>query len=165
MPSRTRAIYFLIAAIAIAIACLLIVWSTLRPIRNPVLSVTTVINTVATSSAAMSNMHFDVVTDLKAQEIGLGGRIDIPADYGMLFVFPKDDNYGFWMKDMLVSIDIIWLSDNGTVIGIEDSVAPSTYPSVFYPPSPVRYVLETRAGEAKVRQWHVGSVIGIPIQK
>lgn len=81
----------------------------------------------------------------------------------MLFVFPSDQRTGFWMKDMLTSIDMIWLSDNGTVLGIEDSVAPDTYPKIFYPPQPVKYVLETRAGEAHRQGWSVGTKVSLPL--
>jgi len=98
-------------------------------------------------------VSFEVVTSDAAQEKGLGGRASIPHDYAMLFVFAKDDTYGFWMKDMLVPIDMIWVSDSHKVLKVDASVAPDTYPSVFYPPEPVRYVLETRAGEASLLGW------------
>lgn len=107
-------------------------------------------------------LQFEIVDTPEARERGLSGRERIPDGYGMLFVFPEKDTYGFWMKDMLVSIDIIWLSDNGTVLGIERSVSPATYPTVFYPPEPVRYVLEVGAGYARERSWEVGSVIDLP---
>lgn len=93
---------------------------------------------------------------------GLSGRTDVPSNYGMLFVFPGKTVPGFWMKDMHVSIDMIWLSDDGTILGIEDSVSPSTYPRTFAPPEPVRYVLETRAGEARAQGWAVGTKIDLP---
>ncbi len=64
-------------------------------------------------------MRFEVVTTQAAQAQGLGGRSDVPENYGMLFVFPTDQRVGFWMKDMQVPIDIIWLSDTGAVLGIE----------------------------------------------
>lgn len=75
--------------------------------------------------------------------------MSIPNDYGMLFVFPKDSKYGFWMKDMLAPIDIFWLDSKGQVIFIAQNVATSTYPNVFYPTAPARYVLETAAGFAR----------------
>ena len=119
----------------------------------------------ASSTAAMAavapkpaqTFKLEVVKDEAAQERGLGGRASIPENYGMLFVFPKKSLIGFWMKDMLVPIDIVWLSDDGTVLGIEDSISPSTYPDAVYPPKPVRYVLETRAGEMRRQGWHVGA--------
>lgn len=87
------------------------------------------------------------ITDTQ-KEKGLSGRESIPNDYGMLFVFPKDDLYGFWMKDMLTSIDVFWLDDKGQVVSIAESVTPSSYPNVFYPSTPARYVLETVSGFA-----------------
>lgn len=110
-----------------------------------------------------SPISFEVVVTEAEQERGLGGRKDIPPDYGMLFVFPKDDSYGIWMKDMLTPIDILWLSDTGTIITIEKSVEPSTYPHVFYPASPARYVLEMRAGQANARGWKTGTTISLPL--
>jgi uncharacterized membrane protein (UPF0127 family) len=52
------------------------------------------------------------------------------------------------MKDMLVPIDIFWLDDKGQVVSMATSVTPSSYPRVFYPAVPARYVLETMAGFA-----------------
>jgi len=97
------------------------------------------------------------------REQGLSNRKEVPGDYGLLFIFPAAGSYGFWMKDMLVSIDIIWLSDDGTVIGIEEAISPETYPTVYQAPTPVRYVLETRAGEARTQGWSVGKVIPLAL--
>jgi hypothetical protein len=115
------------------------------------------------ATTASSPISFEVVTSEADQERGLGGRATIPANYGMLFVFAKDDTYGFWMKDMLAPIDMIWLSDNGTIVHLEQSVAPSTYPHVFYPETPARYVLEMRAGQAQARGWNVGTRVQLPL--
>ena len=110
----------------------------------------------------VNGIRYEVVTTQRAQELGLGGRTNLPDDYGMLFVFPNADKYGFWMKDMRVPIDIIWLSDTGAIISIDANVSPTTYPKAFYPPSPVRYVLETRAGLAMAKNWVVGSTVALP---
>jgi len=98
--------------------------------------------------------------------MGLGGRANIPSDYGMLFVFPEDALYGFWMKDMLVSIDIFWLNNKGQVVSIKQNVATSSYPNVFYPTEPARYVLETVAGFARANNIATGTPLllkNIPI--
>ncbi len=105
------------------------------------------------------SLRLEYATTTLAREVGLSGRGSIPNDYGMLFVFPKDAPYGFWMKGMLVPIDIFWLDDKGQVVFIAQDVATSTYPNVFYPNVPARYVLETAAGFAKVR----GIAIGTPL--
>lgn len=107
-------------------------------------------------------LQFEVVRTPEAQAKGLGGRTDVPHGYGMLFVFPKEAPLAFWMKDMVVPIDILWLSSNGTILGIEDSVSPDSYPQKFVSPQPVRLVLELRAGESKLREYHVGSRVALP---
>lgn len=120
------------------------------------------IQAVATSSPSVPAIRYEIVTRQAAQERGLGGRASIPDNYAMLFAFSADDTYGFWMKDMLTSIDMIWLADDGTIIKIDDSVSPDTYPSAFYPPQPVKYVLETKAGFAREKGWSIGTHVLLP---
>ncbi len=110
-----------------------------------------------------SSFRFEIANTPLTRQQGLSGRTEVPPGYGMLFVFDMPDRHGFWMKDMFVAIDIIWLADDGTILGIAESVSPETYPTPFYPPSPVRLVLETRAGEAKAQGWTVGSRIPLPL--
>ena len=133
-------------------------------------STSAAIKTNSTESAAApvstvdtAPMKFEVVSTAAAQEQGLGGRAVIPDNYAMLFVFPQDGSYGFWMKDMLTSIDMIWLTDNGTIAGIQEDATAASYPDVFYPPYPIRYVLETRVGLAKERGWTVGTKVQLPL--
>jgi uncharacterized protein len=118
----------------------------------------------AQDTDVVEGFRFEIKDTPEGRQQGLGGRESVPTGYGMLFVFNESRRYGFWMKGMLVPIDILWLSDNGTVIGIESDVSPDSYPTVFYPPQPVRFVLETRAGEASVRGWKVGSQLPLPLR-
>ena len=88
---------------------------------------------------------------------GLSGREEVPEGYAMAFVFSKEGLYGFWMKDMLVPIDIVWLSDEGIVVHIKEHVSPATYPNVFFPTKPAKYVLEMRQGAASTHGFAVGT--------
>lgn len=103
------------------------------------------------------SLRIEYATTSEAREHGLGGRTEVPENYGMLFVFAKDDTYGFWMKDMLVPLDIFWLDSKGHVVHIEQDIATSTYPDVFYPSAPAWYVLETAAGFAREHDIKVGT--------
>jgi uncharacterized membrane protein (UPF0127 family) len=123
---------------------------------------TTSTATIPTQASTIQPMHFEIVTTAAAQERGLGGRADIPENFGMLFVFAQADRYGFWMKDMLEPIDMIWLDTDGTILKIDANVQPNTYPEAFYPPKPVKYVLETRANEAARRGWKTGIKVELP---
>jgi uncharacterized membrane protein (UPF0127 family) len=89
---------------------------------------------------------------------GLGGRAGLAPDEGMLFVFDTDLQPGFWMKDMLFSIDILWLDSEKRIVHIAPRVAPDTYPKAFFPPVPSRYVLELPTGFAARHKIRIGDV-------
>ncbi len=88
-----------------------------------------------------------VKTETEKQR-GLANRTKIPGNDGMLFVFETDDRHGIWMKDMRMDIDIIWIDANKRIVTVERNVKPNTYPKVFQPTKPARYVLEVAAGQA-----------------
>jgi uncharacterized membrane protein (UPF0127 family) len=83
---------------------------------------------------------------------GLGGREALPDDRGMLFVFPDSDRHAFWMKDMLIPIDIIWVSAEGRVVDIQTAQPEPGVPDAqlkrYSPIAPAQHVLEVRAGLA-----------------
>lgn len=116
---------------------------------------------VTLESASLSDMQIEIADTNAARVQGLSGRSALADDYGMLFVFEDVGRYGFWMKDMYLVIDIIWIKDNGEIVGIEREVSPETYPTVFYPPEPVRYVLEIAGGSAERRGFLVGMRINV----
>lgn len=105
------------------------------------------------------SLRIEYATKPEERARGLGGRNEIPDDYGMLFVFPKDGLHGFWMKDTLVPLDIFWLDVKGQVIYIAADVATSSYPDVLYPTAPARYVLETAAGFARAHNIATGTLL------
>jgi len=81
---------------------------------------------------------------------GLSGHAPLQENEGMLFVYQEDEDgmQGFWMKDMLFPIDIIWIDTEGRVITIAKNIQPESYPEVFYPARAAQYVLEVQAGFA-----------------
>ena len=94
-----------------------------------------------------------------SRQRGLGGRSGLAPDEGMLFVFPQDGTYGFWMKDMSFSIDILWLSADGAVVYMAQNVSPDTYPQRFGPAEPARYVLELHAGFVIENNVTIGDIV------
>ncbi len=95
---------------------------------------------------------------------GLGGRENLATSTGMLFIFEKPSTYGFWMRDMRFPIDIGWLDDAFCLVYDVRNVSPETYPEIFSPPLPVRYVLEVNAGvfdSAEVTEGSCFEVFGV----
>ncbi len=92
---------------------------------------------------------------------GLSGREGLDEGEGMLFIFDYPAKYGFWMKDMKFAIDIIWISEEKKIVGIERGVQPATYPDIFYPPSEVIYVLEVPSGFSDTANFEVGQSLSL----
>jgi uncharacterized membrane protein (UPF0127 family) len=91
---------------------------------------------------------------------GLGGRESLSDDRGMLFVFPEPGRHAFWMKDMLIPIDIIWISGEGRVVDIQTAQPEPGVPDPqlrrYNPSADASYVLEVRAGLAAEKGVRVG---------
>ncbi|EKD90066.1 MAG: hypothetical protein ACD_32C00048G0002 [uncultured bacterium] len=54
---------------------------------------------------------------------GLGGREKLASGEGMLFVFPKQDRYPFWMKGLSFPLDFIWIR-GGEIVDLLHNVQP-----------------------------------------
>jgi len=92
-----------------------------------------------------------------ARERGLSGVERLAKGEGILFIFQDDGLHSFWMKGMLFSIDILWISSEKRVVHIEKNVSPESYPQSFTPPTRARYVLEVPSGFATEHEIEVGS--------
>jgi len=89
----------------------------------------------------------EVAADFASQERGLMHRKTLPASAGMLFDFHKPQYENFWMKDTALSLDLIFIRQNGTISSIAPNALPyseTTIPSA----EPVRAVLEINGGRA-----------------
>ncbi|MEK6847268.1 MAG: DUF192 domain-containing protein, partial [Nanoarchaeota archaeon] len=71
----------------------------------------------------------------------LSGRESLNENAGLLFVHNQPGIYGIWMKDMKFPIDVIWLDENYRVVDIAYYVRPDSFPKVFEPKVPAKYIL------------------------
>lgn len=109
-----------------------------------------------TVTIGSTTLLVEVATTPEQEERGLSGRPGLAEGTGMVFIFDPTKTPGFWMKDMRFSLDIIFAKADGTIITIHPNVSPATYPQVFRPSEPVRYVLEVPAGFAGQHDISVG---------
>ena len=100
---------------------------------------------ITVGSAAVA---VDVADTEALREQGLSGRSGLSEGQGMLFVFDTDGSWGICMKDMQFPIDILWADAAGRVVTVASAVSPDTYPQVFNPAVPARYVIELPSGFA-----------------
>lgn len=87
------------------------------------------------------------VADTEATRVqGLSGRKNLANGEGIWFDFLRETDAGIWMKDMNFPIDILWFDTNFKAMYIKENAAPESYPEVFAPNQPSRFVLEVPAG-------------------
>ncbi len=104
-----------------------------------------------------------IADEPKERTLGLSGTKELLPGTGMLFVFEGERVHGFWMKDMLFSIDMIWISSDGEVIDVTHSATPESYPQVFSPSAPAQYVLEVPDGFSAKHDIQKGLKISVEI--
>ncbi len=95
---------------------------------------------------------------------GLSGVASLSDLEGKLFIFDQNDYHGIWMKDMLFPIDIVWINDDLEVVHIESNVQPDTYPEIFAPDEPARFVFEANAFFADVFKLRIGDRVNLPAE-
>lgn len=78
---------------------------------------------------------------------GLSGQKSIKSNEAMIFPF-HNEQPSFWMKEMLFSIDIIWV-DDGRVVKIDPNLPLDNGAASYYPDQPIDWVVEVLAGQAK----------------
>ena len=84
---------------------------------------------------------------------GLMFRKKLEFDQGMLFVFSEEGFHSFWMKNMVIPLDFIWLDKEKRIVHIERNVPPCkqepcpTYTSKV----PAMFFLELKAGSVEKR--------------
>lgn len=101
-------------------------------------------------------LRVSVADTMATQEKGLGGRLSLPQNQGMLFSFNNESTHCFWMKDMHFSLDMLWIGQNKQIESIESNVSPSSYPTTYCPNVAAKYVLEINAGEAQALGLNIG---------
>ncbi|MBI4090518.1 MAG: DUF192 domain-containing protein [Candidatus Komeilibacteria bacterium] len=98
------------------------------------------------------------------KERGLAGTSELSWDEGMLFPFASKQELVFWMKGMLMPINIIWIADDH-IVGIEENVPlpPAGTPDEALPtyrsPVPADTALEVKAGFAEKYGLRVGDAV------
>jgi uncharacterized protein len=119
-----------------------------------------------TQKIKINNIYLNVeVADTKPkQALGLGNQVKLDTNSGMLFPFTGKSKPYFWMKDMLIPLDIIWILDN-KIIDIDKNVpnlplnTPENKLPTYLPDAPINMVLEVNSGFCDKNNIKIGDTI------
>ncbi len=116
-------------------------------------------------NVASQSVNVELADNNAARAQGLSNRKELQDGNGMLFDFTNTNQTrpGFWMQDMLISIDMIWIN-NGKIISINNSVPVPTKDKpldLYYPPSNITHVLEVPAGWSQRNGIKIGDEVKI----
>ena len=67
----------------------------------------------------LSCLDVEIATTQEQQELGLMFRKNLSG--GMLFIYDQEQSLSFWMKNTIISLDIIWINSNLEIVAIEQA--------------------------------------------
>lgn len=86
----------------------------------------------------------EVASTPDQRTLGLMYRFSLPADHGMLFVFPEPQPLAFWMRNTFIPLSIAYIDADGRILNVAEMAPRSdaSHPSR----GDALYALEMRKG-------------------
>lgn len=108
--------------------------------------VQTEVLTVETANGPV-RFNVEIADDPAERARGLMFRESLADDHGMLFHFQRPERASFWMRNTVISLDIIFIGLDGRILNIAERTTP--YSEASIPAAGLtRGVLEIRGGRA-----------------
>jgi uncharacterized protein len=93
-------------------------------------------------------LNTEIAESIPQLTYGLMQRTSLADDAGMLFVYPKPQNAGMWMKNTLIPLDMLFIDEKGTITHIHANAQPGSTDTITAS-KPSRAVLELAGGAAQ----------------
>ncbi len=118
----------------------------------------------ASNDSLVATLDIEIADDDYQTQTGLMYRKSMAANHGMLFIFSDTDYRSFYMKNTEIPLDIIYISEDRTIVSIQKNAKPMDETSL---PSegPAKYVLEVNAGLSDEWQLIKGDKIEFTVLK
>ena len=100
---------------------------------------------VETDDGVRYLFSLEVAETAEARARGLMFRESLGAESGMLLVWQESRDVGIWMKNTPLSLDLLYIRDDGVVVRVYERAKPFDL-TILHSGEPVRSVLELPAG-------------------
>jgi len=114
------------------------------------------------SGEAEHQFTVEVANDADEISYGLMNRESMDADKGMLFDFGQPRETAMYMKNTLISLDMLFLTSDGRIEMIARNTVPGSLRTIS-PGKPVKGVLELNAGQSAELGLQPGDTVVHPI--
>ena len=101
--------------------------------------------TILTKEGRERSFQVEIADTPAKRELGLQYRRELPADQGMIFLFPNESQQTFWMKNTPIPLDMIFINHDRKIVGIVEQAIPFTLDSRSVNGAS-QYVLEINGG-------------------
>lgn len=113
-----------------------------------------------------AKLKVEIADTKEKRSKGLGGRESLAEGEGMLFIFPQEDKYPFWMKGVSFPLDFIWIKGSNVVDLLENVPPPVAGQKdadlpIYVAKEAIDKMLEVPAGTAAKLNVKVGDTIKI----
>ena len=119
---------------------------------------------VQTKEVVINNTHIQAEvanTQIKRTK-GLMYKSHLDQNKGMLFIFPKEAQYTFWMANTKIPLDILWINQDKLIVYINKDTPPCHETNTqkcprYTPTKKAKYVLEVNSGWVEENNVQVGN--------
>jgi hypothetical protein len=115
---------------------------------------------VVSQGGVSAEVRVEVAATLDERQLGLMFRQELAEDAGMLFLFAREVQTGFWMRNTYVPLDIAYIGADRRVIEIKQGKPLDETP--LTPGGKYLYVLELNAGWFESHDMGPGAVVTLP---
>lgn len=101
------------------------------------------------TGAGKTRIRVEYAATAEKQKQGLVGRASLPKNSGMIFIFPDEKIREFWMKDVLIPLDIIFINTNGRIneiVTIKPCIEDVETCPIYTSKEPARFAIEVNVG-------------------
>ena len=103
------------------------------------------IEIVGADGAARTAVSVEIADNSASREYGLMFRKHLDEDAGMIFIFKAPQHLQFWMKNTIISLDMIFADSRGKIVGIVRKAEPFSE-AIDAVEGDSQYVLEVNGG-------------------
>lgn len=107
-------------------------------------------------------VNVEVADNSVERGVGLMFRKKMGEMSGMLFVFDDPGIYPFWMMNTYIPLDMLFISDNGTIVDIIPDTVPMSEERLV-PQAENSYVLEVNAGFCERYGIETGDIVNLKL--